>query len=95
MIKKKNTPYTDVSTVESQRNDIIPEEHPEGPFGAATNEDVLGKETPYTASQHAAPQFTYENREFHAGLKRQDPIGHPTHDDPRRGEEVREEESEF
>lgn len=95
MFKKKNTPYTDVSTVESQRNDIFPEEYPEGPFGATTNEDVLGKETPYTASQHAAPRFTYENREFHAGIERQDPDAHPTHDDPEHGEEVTEEESEY
>lgn len=82
MIKKSYTPYTDLSTVESQRNEIIAEEFPEGPYGAATDEDVLGKETPYTASQHAAPRFTYENREFHAGLPRQDPDAHPTHDDP-------------
>lgn len=94
-MKKKNTPYTDTATVESQRNDIIPEEYPEGPFGAATNEDVLGKETPYTASQHAAPRFTYEDREFHAGLKRRDAFAHPTHDDPNRREEVTEEESEY
>lgn len=95
MLKKKNTPYTDLATVESQRNDIIPEEFPEGPYGAATNEDVLGKETPYLASQHAAPRFTYENREFHAGISRQDPGSHPTHDDPNRGEEVKEEEAEY
>lgn len=95
MLKKKNTPYTDLATVESQRNDIIPEEFPEGPYGAATNEDVLGKDTPFLASQHAAPQYTYENREFHAGIPRQDPDAHPTHDDPNRGEEVKEEEAEY
>lgn len=77
MAKEEN--YRDFKTVESIRNDIIPEEFPEGPYGAATNEDALGKETPYTAHQHAAPQYTYEDREFHAGLNRQDPSAHPTH----------------
>lgn len=86
--EKRNTPYTDVKTVESQRNEYIAEEYPEGPFGAATNEDKLGKETPFLASQHASPQFTYENREFHQGLMRPDPSAHPTHDEPNRDKEV-------
>lgn len=47
MIRRKNTPYHDLSTVESQRNEVIPEEFPEGPSGASTNEDVLGKESPW------------------------------------------------
>ena len=88
MKEKRNTPYTDLSTVESQRNEYIAEEFPEGPFGAATNEDVLGKETPFLASQHASPQYTYENRQFHEGLTRQGPVAHPTHDDPEQDEEL-------
>jgi hypothetical protein len=95
MKPKQNAPYTDVSTVESLRNEVIPEEFPEGPYGAAHNEDVLGKESPWIASQHAAPQFSYENREFHEGIPRQDPGSHPTHDDPRKDEELPEEESRY
>lgn len=88
MKKKRNSPYTDVKTVESLRNEYIPEEYPEGPYGAATNEDVLGKSSPFLASQHASPQYTYENREFHQGLMRPAPNAHPTHDEDGRGKEV-------
>lgn len=88
MIRRRNTPYNDVKTVESMRNEVIPEEFAEGPYGAATNEDVLGKESPWRASQHAAPQFTYEMRELHEGIPRQIPGRHPTHDDPDRDQEV-------
>ena len=93
MKPKRNTPYTDVSTVESLRNEVVPEEFPEGPSGAAHNEDVLGKESPWLATQHAAPRFTYENRKLHEGIPRQDPGSHPTHDDPLKDEELPEEEN--
>ncbi|WP_240512005.1 hypothetical protein [Paludifilum halophilum] len=88
MIQRRKTRYNDVKTVESLRNEVVAEEFPEGPYGAATNEDVLGKESPWKASQHAAPQFTYEMREFHQGLPRRIPGSHPTHDDPNRSEET-------
>ncbi|SMO83658.1 hypothetical protein [Melghirimyces algeriensis] len=88
MIRRRNTSYNDLKSVESQRNELVPEEFPEGPYGATTNEDVLGKESPWRASQHASPRFTYEMREFHEGIPRQVPGSHPTHDDPDRDEEV-------
>ncbi|MFC4076106.1 hypothetical protein [Salinithrix halophila] len=91
MIRRRNTRYNDVGTVESQRNELVPEEFPEGPYGASTNEDVLGKESPWRASQHAGPQFTYEMRQFHEGIPRQVPGSHPTHDDPDRDEELNQE----
>ncbi|MBD1370869.1 hypothetical protein IC620_00645 [Hazenella sp. IB182357] len=74
--------WRDLGTVESQRDELVPEEFPEGPVGAATNEARLGKDSPWREGQHASPRFTYEVREFHAGLKRQFPGSHPTHDDP-------------
>ncbi|WP_091742894.1 hypothetical protein [Marininema mesophilum] len=85
MTKKK---YTDVGTVESQRNDVFPEEFPEGSFGSSINEATLGKQSPWLPTQHAAPQFTYEMRRFHEGIPRQMPGSHPTHDDPDRNEET-------
>lgn len=81
MVKKKER-FREVSTVESLHNDVFPEEFPEGPYGAATNEEKLGKTSPWEPDQHAAPQFTYEMREFHEGLERVIPGSHPTHDDP-------------
>ncbi len=84
MFSKRKHPYSEVSTVKSQRDEYMLEEFPEGPYGAAHNEDVLGKESPWYSTQHAAPQYSYENRTFHEGLPRQDPDRHPTHDDPKR-----------
>jgi hypothetical protein len=71
----------ELKTVESQRNELVPEEFPDGPYGAATNQK-LGKSSPWRPHQHAGPQFTYEMREFHEGLPRRFPGSHPTHDEP-------------
>lgn len=78
-----NQDYTELSTVESQRNEILPEEFPEGPFGAATNEERLGKATGWEPRQHSTTtRFTYETREMHEDLPRQYPGAHPIHDNP-------------
>lgn len=87
MFRRKKRSHHDVKTVQSQRNQLFFEEFPEGPYGASTNEDVLGKESPWRSSQHAAPQYTYEMRDFHEGIPRQAPGSHPTHDDPNQNEE--------
>lgn len=65
--------YTDVSTVESQRNDLIPEEFPEGPYGSDLLMESLGKSTPWRIDQRSSNRFDYENRTLHAGLKRDYP----------------------
>jgi hypothetical protein len=83
MDESKND-YRELKTVESQRSELVPEEFPDGPYGASTHPDKLGKSTPYQPGQHAAPQFTYEMREFHEDLPRVIPGSHPTHDDPDR-----------
>ena len=72
----------DLSTVQSQRNEMLLEEFPEGPYGAATNEVKLGKTSDWEEGQHTTSAFTYETRHFHDHLIRQDPGFHPTHDDP-------------
>ncbi|WP_166242095.1 hypothetical protein [Paenibacillus turpanensis] len=72
---------TDLSTVESMRNDLAAEEFPEGPYGASTNEEILGKSTPWRVDQRPPNRFAYENRELHEGMPRQFPPGHQTHDE--------------
>jgi hypothetical protein len=74
--------HRELKSVESQHNELVPEEFADGPYGAATHPDKLGKSSPWTSAQHAAPQFTYEMREFHEGIARQMPGSHPTHDEP-------------
>lgn len=75
---KKN--YRELKTVESYKNEMIPEEFPEGPYGASTSQKP-GKSSSWESTQHASPRFTYEMREFHEGKKRKFPGSHPTHDE--------------
>lgn len=75
--------YEEISTVQSQRNEILQEEFPEGPYGAAHDEKKLGKATGWEPGQHSTTtRFTYETRQFHNDLERHEPASHPTHDDP-------------
>lgn len=74
--------YTDLATVESQRNDLTAEEFPEGPYGSSIHAETLGKSTPWRKDQRPPNRFNYENRELHEGLSREYPPGHNTHDEP-------------
>lgn len=65
--------YTDLETVESQRNDLIPEEFPEGPYGTTMLSESLGKSTPWRVDQRPPNRFSYENRELHEGISRDYP----------------------
>ncbi|CAN7697334.1 hypothetical protein LJR153_005621 [Paenibacillus sp. LjRoot153] len=65
--------YTDLKTVESQRNDMIPEEFPEGPYGTSMMSESLGKSTPWREDQRPTNRFAYENRELHEGITRDYP----------------------
>jgi hypothetical protein len=77
----KQPDYKELKTVESQRNEIIPEEFAEGPYGSPINKK-LGKTSPCEDDQFSISGFTYENREFHEDLDRRMPGSHPIHDDP-------------
>jgi hypothetical protein len=44
--QEKKQAYTDLSTVESSRNDLTAEEFPEGPAGADLRSETLGKSSP-------------------------------------------------
>lgn len=72
-INEDREPYTDVSTVESQRNDLIPEEFPEGPYGSDLLAESLGKSTPWRFDQRSSNRFGYENRTLHEGIDRDYP----------------------
>jgi hypothetical protein len=73
---------TDLATVESQRNDLVPEEFPEGPYGSELlTSDTLGKSTPWRRDQRSPSPYTYENRELHEGMQRNYPGDHETHDE--------------
>lgn len=83
--EERRSDYTDLSTVESQRNDLTAEEFPEGPYGSSLIE-TLGKSTPWRKDQRPPNRFTYENRTLHEGLPREYPPAHMTHDEESGGE---------
>ncbi|MDC3412357.1 hypothetical protein NC797_00325 [Aquibacillus sp. 3ASR75-11] len=77
--KKK---YSDFSNVESLRNELVPEETPEGPYGSPIRKDmpVEGKSTPWEKGQRRKSQFTYAYKDFHQDLPRKLEGSHPLHD---------------
>jgi hypothetical protein len=88
MVKEKET-YTDVSSVETMKNYLVPEEHPEGPYGSPRGKDdpVENKSTPWKEGQRYYSAFNYEFKSLHQDLPRQYPGAHPPHDDPNQNEE--------
>ncbi|GGD03919.1 hypothetical protein GCM10007216_38190 [Thalassobacillus devorans] len=81
--KRKEQKYTDFSNVETQRNFLVPEDFPDGPYGSPIRKDepVEYKSTPWKEGQQYYSNFAYENRNLHEDLPRQYPGAHPTHDD--------------
>ncbi|WP_274652628.1 hypothetical protein [Paenibacillus humicola] len=67
---EKRRLYTDLKTVESQRNDLTAEEFPEGPYGSDLLTESLGKSSPWRIDQRPPNRFDYENRELHADMER-------------------------
>jgi hypothetical protein len=76
--------YHDFSNVEAQRNFLVPESLPEGPYGSLIGKDepVQNKSTPWKKGQRYYSAFNYENKTLHKNLPRQMDGAHPTHDDP-------------
>ncbi|GAB3047815.1 hypothetical protein [Virgibacillus ainsalahensis] len=83
MAKKNKKKFTDFSNVNNMKNDLIPEEFPEGAFGSAINkeEEVTGKSTPWEDGQRRQSAFVYPYKELHDDLPRQGPVPHPLHDE--------------
>lgn len=83
-LDKEEITYTDVSNAETRQNFIIPEDLPEGPYGAPRGEHtpVENKSTPYEEGQRPYSAFNYEFKSMHENKPRNFPGAHPTHDDP-------------
>lgn len=64
----------DINTASSQRNDLSPEEFPDGAYGMSAEPDVIeGKSSPWRRGQHSPHPYGYENKRLHDGLSRQYP----------------------
>lgn len=57
----ENLNSAELSFVQAQQNDIQLEEFPEGPYGAATDEPIEGKSTPWGPSQQSVSAFRDAN----------------------------------
>ncbi|MED3690118.1 cytosolic protein [Peribacillus butanolivorans] len=88
-MEKEEETYHDFSNVEKQRDFLIPEEFPEGPFGSTIAQDapVENKSTPWQEGQRSQSAFNFENKSLHEDLPRKYPGAHPTHDDPEKPEQ--------
>ncbi|MCO0597714.1 cytosolic protein [Peribacillus butanolivorans] len=88
-MEKEEETYHDFSNVEKQRDFLIPEEFPEGPFGSTIAQDapVENKSTPWQEGQRFQSAFNFENKSLHEDLPRKYPGAHPTHDDPEKPEQ--------
>ncbi|MDR9852640.1 hypothetical protein RJP21_03360 [Paenibacillus sp. VCA1] len=65
--------YSDFSNVESQRNDLIAEEFPEGPYGSSLEAESIGKSAPWGKGQNGPRPYGYENLQLHEGSGRDYP----------------------
>lgn len=60
-IKDNDAPTAELSFVQAQQQDILLEEFPDGPYGAATNMPKLGKSTPWREGQRGISVFRDQN----------------------------------
>ncbi|MFD2750245.1 hypothetical protein ACFSUM_07470 [Virgibacillus siamensis] len=83
MAKGSKKEYRDFSNVKNVRENLIPEEFPEGPVGSSINKDEppYSKSTPWTEGQRRQSAFIYPDKEQHDDLPRQAPTSHPLHDE--------------
>lgn len=71
--------YEEFSNVQKQREQLIPEEFPEGPVGSPIHSEtpVSGKSTSWEKGQHRTSAFIYPDKEKHQKLERRVPGAHP------------------
>ncbi|WP_085991468.1 hypothetical protein [Oceanobacillus senegalensis] len=83
MPKEHNKKFSNFSNVERMKNELIPEEFPEGAFGSAINKEerVRSKSTPWEKGQKRMSNFVFPDEEQHDNLPRQIPGAHPLHDE--------------
>ncbi|MHA6253091.1 hypothetical protein [Oceanobacillus sp. CAU 1775] len=80
-MREEKKKYSDVESVRRIKNQIIPEEFPEGSYGSAINkyEAPEGKSTPWLPGQYRESAFVFPDKSQHANLPRQADGAHPTH----------------
>lgn len=82
-MSQKDKSYDQISTDEKRKNELIPEEFPEGPLGSPINEfkPVQSKSTKWRRGQKQMSPFDYPDEEQHEDVPRQWPTADPLKDD--------------
>lgn len=82
-MKRDDRTYDSISTDEKRKNELIPEEFPEGPFGSTFNqhEPVSSKSTEWKPGQKRMSPYDYPDEEKHEDVPRQWPAADPLRDD--------------
>jgi hypothetical protein len=60
-VNDSDNPTSELDIVQANQKDILLEEFPDGPYGAATNAPKLGKSTPWKKGQVAISAYRDEN----------------------------------
>lgn len=84
MPHKGKKDYSDFSNVKNMKNNLIPEEFPEGAFGSSIQKQqpVYSKSTSWKKGQRRQSAYVYSYKELHEDLPRQTPGAHIIHDQP-------------
>lgn len=79
----KEKRYNDVESVKRMKNQLIPEEFPEGAYGSSINKDepVEAKSTPWQEGQYRESAYVFPHKTQHDNLPRQADGAHPIHDE--------------
>lgn len=81
--KKYENRFAEITNVETMKEQLIPEEFPDGPFGSPIrkNAKVEGKSSQWIKGQQRTSGYVYYDKERHDDLPRQMPGAHPLHDE--------------
>jgi hypothetical protein len=80
-MREEKKKYSDFESVRRFRNQLTPEEFPEGSYGSTINEDQPpeSKSTPWLPGQYRESPYAFPDKSQHANLAREAPGAHHTH----------------
>lgn len=82
-MEKEENKFSDLKNVEYIKENLIPEEFPEGAFDSSIGKQdpIFSKSTPWKEGQRRQSAFVYPDKERHDDLPRRTPGSHPLHDE--------------
>ena len=82
-MREEKRKYSDFASVKKMRDQLIPEEFPEGSYGSSLNKQVApeSKSTPWIEGQYRDSAYVFPDKSQHDNLPRQADGAHPIHDE--------------